>query len=138
LAGQDIACAVWLSISATVGNHKPPVQSWLGNQTVREKVPMYFLYGANDTKGSQFTNYLYNTVLKAKTDKRLPKLTGIKALEGTNLAGRDLLSTKSLKTDDLILSYLEKVMEEHGTNAWARRDVQKTIPVLVPLEQFLR
>src|SRR5205823_1326566 len=41
--GQDIACAVWLSISPTLGTGrspwKVPVESWL-RSPVREKVPM--------------------------------------------------------------------------------------------------
>src|SRR5262249_48343575 len=104
---------------------------------VREKVPMYFVYGAQDTKTEKYVQRIYNQVLSPKTDKKVPKLTGLRGIDGTKLAGRELL-VKSLKTEELLLSYTEKVIAEHGSNAWERHDARKTQLYPVPFEQFVR
>lgn len=137
VGGQEINCAVWLSLSPTMGGFKAPVESWVRVQSVKEKNPMYFVYGAQDTKTEGYLQTLYNQILKAKTDKKLSKLTGLKGIEGTKLAGRDLLN-KSLKTQELIVAYLEKVLADNGTNPYERRDVSKTPLYPVPFESFLK
>jgi dienelactone hydrolase len=136
VGGQEINCAVWLTINPTVaGNYKAPVESWLRMQQVREKIPMYFLYGADDNKTERYIQHLYNDVLRAKTDKKLSKLTGIKGVEGTKLSGRDLL-TKGLATQDLIVKYVEKVIADNGMNAYERRGKSDLYPV--PFENYLK
>ena len=43
----------------------------------------------------------------------------MKAIQGSNkLAGRELLGKKSLGTEELIVKYLDKVMEDRGTSVW--------------------
>src|SRR5438874_2139750 len=52
--GQDIECAVWLTFSPHIGVDRAKFtlhpDSWLANP-VRDKVPMCFIYGEQDTKG---------------------------------------------------------------------------------------
>lgn len=136
--GQEINCAIWLSMSPNLSStYRAPIESWLRVQTVKEKNPMYFLYGAQDTKSEQQIQKLLNQTLNSKTDKKLSKLTGSKGIKGTKLAGRDLLN-KSLETQDLIVSYLEKVIADNGTNTYERRDVSKQPLYAVPFEAFLK
>ncbi len=136
-AGQEVNCAIWLSIAPTVGIFKAPVESWVRHPSVKEKIPMYFLYGADDKKTASYVQRLAYDTLKAKTDKKLAKLTGVKSIEGTKLSGRDLLS-KGLETQDLIVKYLEKVLSDNGTNTYERREVSKAPLYPVPFEQYLR
>lgn len=134
--GKNIAAAVWLSISPNLGTARVNVANWL-RSPVREKVPMYFINGAQD-KNAALAKYLHDSVLKANTDKSL-KFTGMKVLpDSAKLAGRDLLGKKSLGTEELIVKYLEKVMEDRGTSVWTKKDVDKNPLVRVPVEQFLR
>lgn len=137
VAGQEIVCGVWLGINPTLGSFKAPVESWLRLQQMKEKVPMYFLYGAQDTKTERYVQHLHNEVLRAKTDKKLSKLTGVRGIEGTKLSGRDLL-LKGLKTRDLILTYVEKVIADNGTNTYERKDTSKSALYPVPFEGFLK
>lgn len=137
VAGQEIVCGVWLGITPTLAGFKAPVESWLRLQQMKEKVPMYFLYGAQDTKAERYVQYLHNDVLRAKTDKKLSKLTGIRGIEGTKLSGRDLL-VKGLKTRDLILTYVEKVIADNGTNTYERKETSKTALYPVPFERFIK
>lgn len=137
VAGQEINCAVWLSITATLGNAKAPVESWIRAQSVKEKIPMYFVYGAQDVKTEKYAQHLYNDTLRAKTDKKVSKLTGLRGIEGTKLAGRDLL-TKTLNTQELILAYVAKVIDDNGINTFERKETSKTPLYPVPVERFLK
>lgn len=136
MEGQDIACAVWLSFSPHIAKFTVRPDSWFGNQ-VREKVPMCFLYGEQDSKGKTYALHLYDSVLHARRDKKL-KLTIEKPIKDTKLSGRELLGKPSLNTEELILTYVSKVIDERGSNAWSKRDVDRTILSRVPIESFLR
>lgn len=134
--GKNVAAAVWLSMSPNLGTGKVNVGNWL-KSPVREKIPMYFLVGEGD-KNAGYSKYLHDSVLRANTDKSL-KFTGMKAIPGSNkLAGRELLGKKSLGTEALIAQYLEKVMDDRGTNVWAKREVDKNPLARVPVEQVVR
>jgi pimeloyl-ACP methyl ester carboxylesterase len=139
--GQDIECAVWLSFSPHITIDKakfPPLhpESWLASP-VRDKVPMCFLYGEQDSKAKSYAQRLYNGVLRARKDKKLKQLTVEKGIKDTKLSGRELLG-KSLNTEELILTYLTKVLDDRGSNSWSKRDVDKTILTRVPFERFIR
>src|SRR5262249_37425051 len=140
LEGQDIACAVWLSFSPHIAVDRTRItlhpDSWLA-APVREKVPMCFLYGEQDTKAKTYALHLYDTGLRARKDKKM-KLTVEKAIKDTKLAGRELLAKPSLNTEDLILTYVAKVIDERGSNPWSKRDVDRSILVRVPIEGFVR
>ena len=136
--GQDIACAVWLSITPNivVGNAKFTIRvdSALASP-VREKVPMYFLYGDQDTKSAHYSVHLCDSVLRAGKDPKA-KLSGRRELKETKLAGRELLG-KSLDTEALIVKYVNKVVDDRGSNPWGKKDVEKTLLVRVPVEAFI-
>jgi hypothetical protein len=133
--GQDISCAVWLSISPTVEKHRFPVDSWL-RSPVREKIPMFLLYAEGEPKAAAFANHLYANVLRAERDKQL-KFTILRAVKDAKLGGQELLKP-SLDTEELILTYVTRVLGEKGTNPYSKRDSDRQIPVRVPIERFLR
>lgn len=134
--GKDITGAVWLSISSTLGNHSVRVGDWL-RSPVRENVPMFFLYGDGDTRSATLAKHLCDNVLKANRSKDVKHSTH-KALAGTKLAGRELLGKRSLGTEELIVKYLDKVLEDRPSNAYIRREVDKTLLYRVPFESFVR
>jgi pimeloyl-ACP methyl ester carboxylesterase len=139
--GQDIACAVWLSISPHIAVDKARFtlrpDSWLAYNPVRDKVPMCFLYGEQDHKAKEYSLHLYDQVLRARRDKKL-KLTIEKGIKDTKLAGRELLGKPSLNTEELILTYVSKVIDDRGSNPWSKRDIDRTILVRVPIENLVR
>ena len=133
LEGQDIECAVWLSFSPHIAVDKAKFtvhpEVWFANP-VREKVPMCFLYGDQDTKAKNYALHLY------RKDKK-QKLTVEKGIKDTKLSGRELLG-KSLNTEELILTYVTKVIDDRGSNPWSKREIDRTIPTRVPFERFIR
>jgi pimeloyl-ACP methyl ester carboxylesterase len=140
LEGEDIAGAVWLSISPNIGAGNTRVtvhpDTWLTTPSppVRDKVPMYFLYGDKDTKAANFSEYLCDKVLRPETKNPKLKLTGKRPIKDTSLSGRELLGKPSLGTEDLILKYVNKVTEE-ARNPHAKKDVSK-LP-LYPVDSSL-
>jgi hypothetical protein len=136
--GQDILCAVYLSIlpDLSVGNKKyrVPLDTWM-RTPVRDKVPMLFLYGKEDSRSANYAKHLYSSVLhgdKLKID------TYEKPIEETKLAGRELLGKASLKTDEIIDKYLTKVIETKRQNTWVRKDAERTKLMPFYVEKYLR
>jgi hypothetical protein len=135
--GQDVACAVWLSITSSVGRSTVPVENWL-HSPVREKVPMYFLYGEQDTRAANYARRLCDNVLRPDSGTTKLKHTGKMPIKDTKLQGRELLGKPSLNTEDLILRYVSLVMETRGKNPWFKRDAERLIQVRIPVEVYLR
>ena len=52
----------------------------------------------------------------------------------TKLAGRELLAKPSLNTEELIVTYVSKVIDDRGSSLWTKRDVEKTLLERVPIE----
>jgi hypothetical protein len=124
--GRCAACAVWLSVSSTVGA-QPGVREWLRNIGGKEKVPMYFIYGAKDSKAEGFAQATLGSI---KTGAASLPLTGSKAIADTDLKGQRLIG-KGQDTGEFIVKYLDKVIKERGTNDWDKREVDKNAYVWV-------
>jgi hypothetical protein len=133
--GKDIVCGVWLTISGSLESHSVPVDSWLvevGGK--KNKVPMLFLYGADDTRGKQNASVALTKIMPGykmmesseglnKFESSL-KFTRDYAVEGTKLDGSQLLQ-KSLGTGGVIKAYLDKVLEERGSKETKRHEAEK-------------
>ena len=134
--GKDIVCGVWLTISGGLESHTVPVDSWLvevGGK--KNKVPMLFLYGADDTKGKQNASAALTRMMPGykmmesseglnKFESSL-KFTRDYAIEdGKKLDGSQLLQ-KSLGTTNVIKAYLDKVLEERGSKETKRHEAEK-------------
>ena len=103
---------------------------------VRDKVPMYFLYGEKDNAAARFSKHLCDNVLHAERDSKI-KLTGKMPISDTKLAGRELLGKPSLPTDDKIIKYISTVVEARRSSDWAKRDADRTLLVPVPVGRYL-
>jgi pimeloyl-ACP methyl ester carboxylesterase len=136
MEGQDILCTIWLSITPYVGKVKLPVDTWLRTPDVREKVPMFFLYGDGDAAAAKYARHLYQNVMHADSDKQL-KYTIIQPVKDTKLAGQELLGKPSLNTEEMILSYVARLQQDRGVERYSKRDADR-IPVFrVPIETFV-
>lgn len=125
--GNDIQCAVWLSIPQRFNNVY--VGSWL-KEPVRSRVAMGFLYGKEDAGAASAAKVLLDVVKGGKQAALDDKL----GLE-TKAAGAGLLGKQSLKTQDQVITYIDGVMEKRKTNNWTQRELP-TDPTLVPLQQW--
>src|SRR5438132_3910837 len=108
--GEDVGAAVWLSILPTLGHSLRPefqVKKWLG--PLRDRTPMFFLYGEEDRTASALATELCDRVLKIDVPPR-PKFTGSKAFR-TQAGGAGLLTQRSLSVDEKILNYLSNVLK---------------------------
>jgi hypothetical protein len=135
LEGEDIASAIWLSIPQKFAG--ADVGAWLKgpNNKVRDKVPMVFFYGLQDTKAQKAADALYSELKRVSSRDKLTELTVLRS-KSTKLSGADLLGKKDFKTEDDILVYLtDKALPKRGIKAWVQRDAER--PLLpVPLTQF--
>jgi hypothetical protein len=61
----------------------------------------------------------------------------MKPVKDTKLSGRELLGKPDLDTDKMIVAYLTKIVEAKGMNTYNRRDVEKTLLVRVPVQNYL-
>jgi hypothetical protein len=135
--GKDIACGVWLTVSGSLEGHTVPVDGWLvevGGK--KNKVPMLFLYGADDNRGKQNASAALTRIMpgyklmesaeglnQQKVEPSL-KFTRDYAIEGTKLDGSQLLQ-KSLGTSGVIKAYIDKVLEERGSKETKRHESEK-------------
>lgn len=128
-AGADIAGAVWLSAtlhpSMTATAMRNLVSGPYGSPDMREKNPMWFLYGDGDKSaatGLGMQKFFYNDVLVAKPAAAGVKLQPVKftemvpikeskALVGVNLLGNQL------GTEAKILEFLEKIEKDRKSPA---------------------
>jgi pimeloyl-ACP methyl ester carboxylesterase len=113
--GKDVGCAIWLSINPTLGSRTAPVTQWLKTAGVENKVPMAFIYGAENAGDADRAAH-YLEYLKPK-DKSFTVKDGIK----TQLTGHKLLSDK-LKTQERLVKYVENYMSDNKANDWDKRE----------------
>lgn len=126
--GNDLAAAVWLTVSPSIEkrvNLARPLTSALVDAAKNAKIPTYFLYGSRDQKAENLANHhlKYITTENGKTvDQKGVKK---KAVPGVGeLAGSKMLG-KGLRTDEYIIDYLNRVLEDRGTRVRKAREDQK-------------
>jgi pimeloyl-ACP methyl ester carboxylesterase len=133
--GDDIAAGVWLTISPTLGRSRHPqfrVDNWI--RPLRDRTPMFFLYGDEDRSSSAFSIDLCEKVLKIDVPPR-PKSTGSKALK-TRAVGADLLPQRSLGVAEKIVSYLANIIKDRDDYVWTERQAKKVPVDFVNLKPF--
>jgi len=136
--GKDVACGVWLSISPTLGSRRMPYVDLFTKKSpeVKEKVPMYFIYGEKDTVAKDLSQLLNDQLKRGNKNPKIAKLTGTRTIAKTNLSGRQLLK-ESLGTDKNISDYIEKVLDERGVNPPEKRNLDK-MPTSIPIARFIQ
>jgi hypothetical protein len=101
--GKNVIACVWLSMTGS----QPELGNWLKAIGKDKKVPMGFLYGANDATAASFAQK-WAKDLKGTTSPT-KELTAADAIAKSSLAGSDLLR-KDLDTVDRIATYCTKVI----------------------------
>ena len=66
------------------------------------------------------------------------KYTILRAVKDTKLSGRELLGKPSLDTEDLILTYVTRILSEKGGNPYTKRDADRQFLHRVPIERIFR
>jgi hypothetical protein len=124
---RDVVCAVWLSISPTLGGVSMPVSRWLTEAGADNHIPIGFLYGADDRESKEISRrYLEHITSAPGYRKNKVEFTAAAEVPNTKLRGSQLLA-KSLNTDELIKNYLDRVLERRGTRESRSRDPIKTV-----------
>jgi pimeloyl-ACP methyl ester carboxylesterase len=140
--GHDIAGAAWLSMSSTVSSGgarwSPRLESLLTNAQVRDNIPMLFLYGEQDAKAASLAKSLHGGMVRGLKDKKVKDLDKLMGLKDTKLAGVELLGKPSLGTEGTIIKYFEEILETRTTNPWGKKDVDKTVFTVFPINAYLR
>jgi pimeloyl-ACP methyl ester carboxylesterase len=129
--GEDVAAAIWLSPTSTLGGKN--VATLLREQKgIREKVPMVFYAGKDDSAGSVAAKKLFDDLKKGGKSS---DLTFLRIEDKAGKArGAEVLSKSGLKVPEEITKYLEKVIQKNSIRAWKMRDVDNGPPyVLVTL-----
>jgi hypothetical protein len=130
---RDFTCAVWLSISPTLGGRGVPVKSWLVEVGRDQKVPMAFVYGGKDSKAMNFAQNVVGAIKPKTGPKKFdPKdtsdpraYTGEKKLADTSLEGSKLLQ-KTLDTEKWVLkTYLPDLFEARPLREWRKRESER-------------
>lgn len=120
--GKDVIACVWLSISPKLGNYAVSLTKTLAVPVRQNACATVFMYGEQDTASKNLSEQLAK-YLKVPGDEKYDLVTSY-ALEKTKLKGISLIQ-KSLKTDEVVIEYLNKVVDKKG-NEWAKRDFRKT------------
>jgi len=134
MAGRDISGAIWLSPALPKGIDTALMKKWIKTYPeMREKNPVYCLYGEKDAAGKAMSNAIVNDVLVAKpSSKDLAKLpfTEAEAIATTATVGVDLLG-KQLGTEDKIIKKLEQLeADRKNVIPTPNRNYTKAPPIL--------
>jgi len=133
---EDIACAIWLSMTPSVGARSNcPVEKWLG-APVKDKVPMFFLYGEQDNRAATYSKRLTEVMVRG-AKKQIEAVTGSSGVKDTKLSGRELLG-KSLNTEDLILRYVTTVLDKRVPIPRPKGEGERIGLFRVPIDRVLR
>jgi hypothetical protein len=129
---RDLSCAVWLSISPSLGGRAVPVRSWLVEVGRDQKVPMAFVYGSEDERSKNFTVGTVSAIKpKSGTKKFDPKDTGDpRAYTGekklrTKLVGEKLLQDKLDTEKWVVKNYLADLFDARPLREWRKRDAER-------------
>jgi len=121
--GQNIACAVWLSISTTLGEkggQKISVATTLDVPGKQRMVPMVFVYGEGDKKGEAVAEGCEKYL---RVNKKDYQFTGAMKIARAGGAQGSALISKSLDTDKEIVTYLNNALEG---KTWASKSRSNT------------
>jgi hypothetical protein len=96
--GKDLMCGVWLSMSTTLAGQRMPLTSVLTDVARLGKVPQIFIYGKNDTPGTNFATAMEKAIKGSQAPKNI---VAVHPVLRTDLRGSKLLNEK-LDTENWI------------------------------------
>jgi pimeloyl-ACP methyl ester carboxylesterase len=118
---EDLAGAVWLSAPEKL--YASSLGKMLATPSIRDKVPMLFVYGTKDEVSARAADGILREMKKG-TSAKVPAATRELKIEG-KASGSELLG----KEDAKIANYLFNVLEKRAEKPWDKRDSSK-----LPLE----
>lgn len=118
---DGLACAVWLSLTPTLGNRNLPTREWLELLGQKYETPMGFLYGAADTTAGNLAKQCVQVLQKGSKNP----LTADREIKGTKAVGHGLLN-KQLDATALTVNYLKKVREDRKSADWKTKKTGET------------
>jgi predicted alpha/beta hydrolase len=116
--GKSVSACVWLSMTSSQSEQG----NWMKLLGKDKRIPMGFLYGANDTTASSFAQK-WAKDLKGK-NAPTDKLTRAEGTAKSTLAGHNLLR-KDLDTVEKIVNYCKKVVETVTPADYAKVEFEK-------------
>jgi pimeloyl-ACP methyl ester carboxylesterase len=136
-AGEDLAGACWLGAMTRPQNVSFDIVGWLRTYPqIREKVPMCFFYGEENTPEATTAKNLYDHVIKRESGRDKHKLDAKVGLPKTKLGGQELLSQADLHVPERILLFMDQVLVERKAIPWTEFNVRQQAFQLVPLTKF--
>jgi hypothetical protein len=122
---KDVACAVWLTISPRLGGRAVPFANWLLAAGKGKRVPMAFVYGADDASGKNIAlSSLARITGNSKGHKNFP-LTGKQEVKKTSLSGSGLLRDNLGTSTWIVEQYLAKVPDKRKNKERLTRNNKK-------------
>jgi len=141
--GKDIACVIGLSMSPSLGaayapsgqgGKRAPVDTYLKKVGVDEKIPVAFIYGADELNGQKNALSWLKTDLKVDTSKNKPDperpFTWHVGIAKTKLSGQNLVSEK-LSTIEKVTGYIAQFAKDEKAENWEKREAEKNAYVWV-------
>lgn len=111
--GKDLAAGIFLSMSPTLGRMRIPVEAWLKELGKEQKVPLAFIYGAEDKSSKDFATQALLSINPQHFGK-----TPVKEFEllkdlpvQTKLFGSQLLDSELPTLNWIFKDYLNKVFD---------------------------
>ena len=123
--GKDIIAAIFLTPQSKLGTRSVVLGNVLKIPCKDNAMATLLVCGKEDAEGKNFAKKL-ESALKPKTASKKHDFIGTVELD-TNLTGVKLLQ-EGLKTDELIATYLEKVVKDRG-NEWTDRDSKGSLSI---------
>jgi hypothetical protein len=115
IAGEDIAGCVWLSLTQRPVNTNFEFHNWLKSPQIRERTPMYIVYGEKDATAKQTAENVFRVLT---TGREKNKFTQKYDVKGTDLAGQALLGQPALGVNAKIVEFVDKVVADRKAIPW--------------------
>jgi pimeloyl-ACP methyl ester carboxylesterase len=131
--GKDQYCGLWLTLATRLGTNDKGISVPQAVRTAvkfvgkEKKKPMGFLYGEKDETGAKHAEDFLRLIkgdLDPSEKGKFP-FTDKRAIKDSKLAGSALLR-KDLGTQELILTYLEKLREKNIPSKWSKIEADRT------------
>jgi hypothetical protein len=142
-AGDDLAGAIWLSLSLRPNLPGGPgpsldINKWFRSYgQIRDKVPMAFVYGEQDQRARNDTDTVMRLLSASASGKvERHKLDTRIDIKGTNLAGTALLGQPGLGVNQKAIEFVKKVMAERKAVPWTKVDPEVNKLTLANLAVF--
>src|SRR5262249_45405824 len=110
--GKHVVGALWLTISPSLGDRKPPLPDWWGLAGRGRKIPMTFVRGSEDMAAAELARSFIQEIK--------PALFSETVIPKTNASGHALLNQK-LGTEASLLEFADLAVKDRPMTPWSWR-----------------